>query len=1180
MLIHSFFPIRSIQYLLAICAAVASLSCTKQDAALPSYDISERPRVIRSVLDGEIRILSIAFPDNVWLAYSTEKAQVFKLWRGELLLEGPVYTQAHGPQPQSQGKVYYDMDDQHWQLEQSDSTITVDAVYDGHIFEGETFALLYHFKHGDKNIEVREYPVVKRENEVLVFERLFKIQNLDEGETLRLGEFAFGNGENRTQTHFDSFEQKGPQKIAAEHPGEEHIAGSDCVSCHNPRVDTVGPSYEKIAQRYDDSTANRARLKKKILEGGSGTWGEAFMTPHPDLSDDIVDSMLDYIFSLHIQTDKVEQSWTLGIDGHALAFSEKLQGEPEQGWLVYKYLLDSTQLSAEDILALQPYLVAHAPTLHFTEMPHFGQRQENFALRARTILNIDKEKTLKLRLISDDGSALFLNGEKIISNWGFHGPEPEDAELVLKPGTHQIDIVLLQAGGGAALSLQWEANGEMALFPASETRLNQETALEVYPRITDTKIVKSIPGDTLPLNDVHPSFYLFQARPESFQPMVGALDLLPDGRLVVSTWDTEGGVYLVENYLQSDPQKIQVKQIASGLAEPLGLKVVDNDIYVMQKQELTKLVDLDGDEIIDLYACVSNDWSATSNFHEFGFGIHYENAHFYIALATAILPGGASAQPQAPDRGKVLKIAKDGSLVETFVTGLRTPNGVGTGIDGKFFITDNQGDWLPASKVVEITEGHFYGARSVDPEGTKNIQETLPVVWLPQDEIGNSPGEPIHFNVGPYQNQMLHGEVTHGGLKRVAAERINGRLQGAVFRFSQGLEAGVNRLQWAPDESLIVGGIGNPGNWGHKDKLWYGLQRLVYNGQSTFEMLAISSHSNGFEIQFTEAIAEGQNVSAEDFYIEQFRFVPTEAYGGPKVDLQALTVKHFSLSDDRTRAQLELDGLKEGHVVYFRIQRPFHSENNHSLWTTEAWYTLNAIPQGKPLVHNPKYRVHHNELNEVEQQQGWSLLFNGRDLSTFRNYNQTTRGAAWTIENDSLHLQAKAKGVDNWQNPAGGDLVITEKPYENFELYLEWKVQRNGNSGILYNVVENPELEFPFLSGPEFQILDNSGHPDGKIEKHRAGDNYDLIATQFVTVSPAEEWNRARIIVNDGKVQHWLNGFKLIETRMWTPEWDQLIAGSKFADWPHFAKARSGHIVLQDHGDAVWFRNIKIRELD
>jgi cytochrome c len=341
----------------------------------------------------------------------------------------------------------------------------------------------------------------------------------------------------------------------------------------------------------------------------------------------------------------------------------------------------------------------------------------------------------------------------------------------------------------------------------------------------------------------------------------------------------------------------------------------------------------------------------SANFHEFAFGLLYKDGYFYGTLATAINPGGASTKPQIPDRGKVLKINKETGTFEFIATGLRTPNGIGFGVDNEIFIADNQGDWLPSSKIIHLQPGAWYGSRSVDFEGTAGLTETQPVVWLPQDEIGNSPSQPAKLNVDPYKNQMIHGEVTHGGIKRVFAEKINGQYQGVVFRFTQGLEAGINRLIWGPDGSLYAGGVGSTGNWGHTGKLQFGLQRLTYNNKPAFEMLAVRARSNGLEIEFTQPLKEGTGTKASDYNVRQWYYKPTGDYGGPKLDDKSLSIRSVNVSADRKKVFLELGGMKPKHVVYIRLNRnTLTSASGLNLWSTEAWYTMNNIPSEPGLL--------------------------------------------------------------------------------------------------------------------------------------------------------------------------------------------------------------------------------------
>ncbi|TXF87755.1 DUF1080 domain-containing protein [Neolewinella aurantiaca] len=206
----------------------------------------------------------------------------------------------------------------------------------------------------------------------------------------------------------------------------------------------------------------------------------------------------------------------------------------------------------------------------------------------------------------------------------------------------------------------------------------------------------------------------------------------------------------------------------------------------------------------------------------------------------------------------------------------------------------------------------------------------------------------------------------------------------------------------------------------------------------------------------------------------------------------------------------------------------------------------------------------------------WVSLFNGEDFTGWHTYGKESVGAAWKIADGSIYLDVANK--DGWQTEGGGD-IVTDKSYANYELELEWKIGKNGNSGIIYNIVETDEYDYPWLTGPEMQVLDNDGHPDGKIKTHRAGDLYDFISVAEENVKPVGEWNKVKLVVTDGKVEHWLNGKKQVEYANKGPEWEAMIDKSKFKDYDAFGMSTSGKISLQDHGDAVWFRGIRIREL-
>ncbi|MBZ4191787.1 3-keto-disaccharide hydrolase [Niabella beijingensis] len=216
-----------------------------------------------------------------------------------------------------------------------------------------------------------------------------------------------------------------------------------------------------------------------------------------------------------------------------------------------------------------------------------------------------------------------------------------------------------------------------------------------------------------------------------------------------------------------------------------------------------------------------------------------------------------------------------------------------------------------------------------------------------------------------------------------------------------------------------------------------------------------------------------------------------------------------------------------------------------------------------------------NTLSKKEKAAGWKLLFDGTSTSGWHTYGETTAGTAWKAVDGTLELDADAKSG----SATGGDLVSDEE-YGNFELQLDWKISQKGNSGVCLYVIDNKEkYKYMWYTGLEMQILDNDGHPDGKITKHRAGDLYDIIKSSSEPVKAVGEWNHVAIKSLNGKLDFFLNGVHIVDTQLWDDNWRTLVAGSKFKNLPDFMAFKSGRIGLQDHGNTVWFRNIKVRRL-
>jgi len=204
-----------------------------------------------------------------------------------------------------------------------------------------------------------------------------------------------------------------------------------------------------------------------------------------------------------------------------------------------------------------------------------------------------------------------------------------------------------------------------------------------------------------------------------------------------------------------------------------------------------------------------------------------------------------------------------------------------------------------------------------------------------------------------------------------------------------------------------------------------------------------------------------------------------------------------------------------------------------------------------------------NVLTADEKATGWKLLFDGKTVAGWRGF-KTDTSSGWKAVDGVLSREG-----------AGGDIMTVEE-FGDFELRLEWKLPKGGNSGIFFHVTR--EGDEAWWSGPEVQVLDNAGHRDGK-DPITSGSNYALHPPVRDVTRPVGEWNTMRLVVNGAHVEHWMNDVKLLEYELWSPDWEARVKASKFGKIPMYGRAKRGHVALQDHGDPVWYRNIKIKAM-
>jgi len=623
------------------------------------------------------------------------------------------------------------------------------------------------------------------------------------------------------------------------------------------------------------------------------------------------------------------------------------------------------------------------PTLDLMEGGQFPALDAPIVTHVHGYLNVPAQGNYAFRITSDDGSRLLIDNQVEIDHDGRHGATAkESGPVLLDAGTRTLLVEHFDSGGRRALKLEWKPPGapDFTLIPVEVLVTDADAARVTSPGVKRLFEDKRA-GDGREVEGVHPSFTRTPILPDDFSPKVGAMCFLPDGRLVVGTFSplqrTETDLpdiqtkepdklYALSGVTNGDPAQVTVTAIADGLYEPSGLCAVGDKLYVSHRCAITELSDTDKDGFFESRRDVASGWECW-NYHQFTFGLLHRDGKLYAALSTSMAPPawegmGTNAGPNGPLRGCVIEVDIASATFSVIAAGTRTPNGIGWGPQGSIFYSDNQGVWMSTSQLGEVVPGRFFGHYN-NTNVVPKLAERFPqggsasswgdrlrapsAILLPQNELANSPSQSLLIESGPYAGQMLVGEITAGGIRRLALERINGGWQGAAFRFTQGLSCGINRLAWGPEGALYAGGIGASGNWSWENTR-FGLDRLVPNGTSTFEMLAVCVQPDGFEVEFTKPVDREWLANPVNFAAVQWTYVHTIEYGGPKVDEQKLQVAAAAPSDDGKRVRLTIPGLKPGYCVHLRTDP--QSVDGDSIWSTEAWYTLNQIPPATPIA--------------------------------------------------------------------------------------------------------------------------------------------------------------------------------------------------------------------------------------
>jgi hypothetical protein len=458
---------------------------------------------------------------------------------------------------------------------------------------------------------------------------------------------------------------------------------------------------------------------------------------------------------------------------------------------------------------------------------------------------------------------------------------------------------------------------------------------------------------------------------------------LPDGRVALAL--RKGEIWLLQHpdADPSNPQAVGYKRIASGLHEALGLTWHNGALFTMQRSELTRLRDLNGDDVIDDYECAAKGWGVSGNYHEYAYGPvadHQGNLWFTL---NATLGGGVKMPghrpPDNPWRGWALRLTPTGDL-EPMSAGFRSPSGLGVNADGDVFATDQQGNWWGTNPVLHLRKGAFFGHKAslvdvnrpespvrhpgeIEEGGTvaeaaqRSSGYTLPAVWLPYPKLGQS-ATGIACDVsagkfGPFAKQLFVGEFTLSRINRVFLEKIGGEYQGAAFGFLNHLQCGPVRLEFLPDGSLLCGETNR--GWNSSGTRSFGLERIRYTGIVPFEVREMRAQPDGFILEFTKPLDAKTAADPASYSGSSFSYTYQQKYGSPEIDPQPIVITSATLLADGKSVQLHCTGLRERYVHELHV-KGVRCRGGEPIANPAAYYTLNRIPAAPMLGQRPPWR--------------------------------------------------------------------------------------------------------------------------------------------------------------------------------------------------------------------------------
>ncbi len=452
--------------------------------------------------------------------------------------------------------------------------------------------------------------------------------------------------------------------------------------------------------------------------------------------------------------------------------------------------------------------------------------------------------------------------------------------------------------------------------------------------------------------------------PEGAVIEAGGFQLMPDGRMAVS--DRRGEIWMIDKPFADDPATAKFTKFAEGLHETLGMAEKDGWLYVVQRPEVTRMRDTDGDGKADEFETVSAGWGISGDYHEYAFLSKFDKeGNLWVPLCLT-----GSFTSDVPYRGWCVRVTPDGRMIPT-VSGLRSPGGIGFNAAGDVFCTDNQGPWNGTCSLKHLKVGSFQG----NPEGFKwfdlpavkaagmkkprepdsgsriaveagKIPEYVPpAILFPYQKMGQSASgvacDESGGKFGPFAGQMFVADQTHSTVMRCFLEQVDGVYQGACFPFRSGFGSGNVPVEMA-NGRLFVGGTNR--GWGSRGPKDFAIERVDWTGKTPFEVAEMRAKPDGFELAFTQPVDAKTAADIASYTLASFTYIFQSSYGSPEVDHTSPEIKEAKVSDDGKTVRLVIRGLEKGHVHDLHLDG-VRSRDGAPLLHREAYYTLNRIPR-------------------------------------------------------------------------------------------------------------------------------------------------------------------------------------------------------------------------------------------